>query len=253
MNRCLLAPLFLGIIVIAGGCSENIQEAKVEKKSVQNRNSRVLLSSRKLKAERLMPVAAELGDEWIEVDKEIVIEQVMAKEGSGSTAAVKDRLLSSYSEEVVNSAGSAKVIARFVFSHYDVEEPVALSLTWIIRGEALQPFSASDLFTLNRLYGFSEWKLGSNGVAYAFPTGDVAKETGGNMFEVKTPVAAYLAVDGCLIEVRCTSDLPAREFMAAFDKVKSILGNNVSSKIAGVECKPEDIKRYWDILQKIML
>ena len=90
----------------------------------------------------------------MEVDKQIVSKSRVKRSGTGSTADSTCTLLQSDTESIVAESPIVKTIARSVYSQYEVEEPVALSVTWIMSGRAIKGFNQKDLYTLNRIYGF---------------------------------------------------------------------------------------------------
>ncbi len=249
MNRY-LAVTALGLGLLVSGCSDSPKTASIEQN--ESENVRIVHSTRKVYAKNIIPRASNLGNDWLEVDKQIVSKSRVKRSGSGSTADSNSRLLQEDTESIVTESPIVKTIARSVYSNYAVEEPVALSVTWVMNGKPIHGFTKSDLYTLNRIYGFSDWVLEEKGIATAVPTGDIYPGFKNSMFAVKDPVAVYLAVDGGLVEVRASGELPPAEFAKAIKVVKEGLLRNIRSD-KGETHQPENITVFWNVLQKCML
>ncbi len=249
MNRFLAVTVF-GLGVLVSGCSDTPETASLQQ--VENTNVHTVHSTRKVYAKNIIPRAANFGDNWLEVDKQIVSKSRVERSGSGSTADSNSRLLQEDTENIVTESPIVKTIARSVYSNYAVEEPVALSVTWVMNGKPIRGFSEKDLYTLNRIHGFSDWVLEEKGIATAVPTGDIYPGFKNSMFAVKDPVAVYLAVDGGLVEVRASGELAPAEFAKAIKVVKEGLLRNIKSD-NGMTHQPENITVFWNVLQKCML
>ena len=248
MNKIIVAATLAAGIIISG-CSDTAETAKL---NGINNTARTLHATRKVYAKNIIPRAENLGDDWIEVDKQIVSKSRAKQSGSGSTADGNYVLLQSDTEKIVTESPIVKTIARSVYGHYDVEEPVALSVTWIMNGKPIKGFKQDDLYTLNRIYGFSDWVLEDKGIATAVPTGDIYPGFKDSMFAVNNPVAVYLAVDGGLVEVRASGELPPAEFSKAIEVVKEGLVKNLRPE-NGKSHQPENVKVFWNVLKECML
>ncbi len=236
---------------VLGGCSESVSEsARLEQGNPEN--IRTVHSTRRVYAKNIIPRAANLGDDWIEVDKRIVTKSKLAQSGSGATADSNYALLNADAERVVAESRLVKTIARSVYSNYAVAEPVALSVTWVMNGRPIKGFTEKDLYTLNRISGFTDWKLEEKGIAVALPTGDIYPGAKDNMFAMKEPVAVYLAVDGGLVEVRASGKLEPKDFAKAIKVVKQGLWMNIRPD-DGTGHQPENTKVFWNTLKECML
>ncbi len=252
MNRIVVATV-LAIMFLMCGCSEDGVRTAMNNDSEQ-RNIRTLHTSKKKRvyAKNIIPRAENIGDDWIEVDKKIVSLSKAKESGSGSTAEGDYVLLQPDAEKIVSENPAVKTIARSIYSHYDVEEPVALSVTWVMSGKEIRGFTEKDLYTLNRISGFSDWILEDKGIATAVPTGDIYPGFKKSLFAVNNPVAIYLAVDGGLVEVRASGELSPTDFSAAIDAVKDGLLRNIHGENGQVRM-PENTTVFWNVMQKCML
>ena len=249
MNKIIVAATLVAGIIISG-CSGTTETAKLS--GINNKTVKTLHATRKVYAKNIIPRAENLGDEWIEVDKQIVSKSRTKQSGTGSTADSNYVLLQSDTEKIVTESPIVKTIARSVYGHYNVEEPVALSVTWVMSGKPIRGFNQDDLYTLNRMYGFTDWVLEEKGIATAVPTGDIYPGFKDSMFAVNDPVAVYLAVDGGLVEVRASGELSPAEFSKAIEVVKEGLLKNIRPE-NGRTHQPENIKVFWNVLKECML
>ena len=250
MNKMLAAGIVtLGMVLT--GCSDNTESAGMQA-TAKRGEVKTLHATRKVYAKNIIPRAANFGDNWLEVDKQIVSKSRVERAGTGSTADSISTLLQADTGRIVTESPIVKTIARSVYSQYEVEEPVALSVTWIMSGRPIKGFNENDLYTLDRIYGFSDWKLEEKGIAMAVPTGDIYPGFKNSMFAVHDPVAVYLAVDGGLVEVRASGELAPADFARAIEVVKAGLLRNIRPDNAESH-QPENIKVFWNVLQKCML
>lgn len=191
--------------------------------------------------------AIELGDNWQEIDRQVVADTSYGYIDKGTTGAGGLSLISQNAEEIIEDNDSVAIITKSVFGHDSVEEPVALSITGIFSGVDVMPLK--DASSLETLEGMLEWSMLSNGIAVALP--EKSKSSLNSSYRIKDPICIYLAANGALLEIKGSGDLPGFDYDKAVKAVQDKLSSHIKN-FKGVKKSTfnvEDAKVALDIVQ----